>query len=56
MISLHVTIYDAGQGDQFKVLAGDDSEELVEVTDQYEVAAIETEDGRSGFAVVKLEE
>lgn len=53
MISLHVTIYDQGQGGQFKVMAAGFDDELVDVTDKYEVVAIQTDDGKKGFAVVK---
>lgn len=57
MISLHVTLYtlDEDEGDRFKVLAAvDGSDDLVDVTDQYEVVAIATDDKRGGFAVLKL--
>ncbi len=60
MISLHVTIYNTGdgEGDRFKVMSPDptDVENLIDVTDQYELTAVETETGRGGFAVFKLEE
>lgn len=57
MISLHVTIYtlDEDEGDRFKVMAtAEGSDDLVDVTDQYELVAIETDDERAGFAVLKL--
>ena len=59
MVTLHVTIYNLGDGDgdQFKVFSqqGDNPEELTEVTDQYVVAAIQTPNGRTGFAVLQRE-
>jgi hypothetical protein len=51
--SLHVTLYTLDGEDRFKVMAllpGD--EELTDVTEHYEVTAIQTEDGRAGFAVL----
>lgn len=52
-ISLHVVIYTTEGEDRFKVMAATPgSEELVDVTAHYEVTAIQTEDGRAGFAVL----
>ena len=55
MISLHITIYQADDGDRYKVHTIDpDLGEPEDVTEDYEVTAVETEDGRAGFAVVKV--
>lgn len=52
-LSLHVVIYTLEGEDRFKVMAATpDSEELVDVTAHYEVTAIQTEDGRCGFATL----
>lgn len=57
MISLHLTIYDLeGDEDRFKVTAVDTEDgEPIDVTDQYEVVAVETPEGRGGFAVFKVQ-
>lgn len=48
-----ITLYkDAEGNDRFKVMAG---EQLIDVTDQYEMAATSTPDGRTGFAVFRTE-
>ena len=52
MISLHVTIYADGDDDRFKVMVPDDDGNLIDLTEQYEVDACATEDGRAGFTVV----
>ncbi len=50
-----ITLYkDAEGNDRFKVMAPD-GEQLVDVTDQYEMAATTTPDGRTGFAVFRKE-
>lgn len=56
MISLHITVYDAGDGDQFTVYSHDDTtEKMRDVTEQYSLVALETEDGQpAGFAIPKL--
>ncbi len=58
MIGLHVTIYnlDDDQGDRFKVMAAapDNPDEMVDVTEHYEVAAAGTDDGRRGFVVIPI--
>ena len=56
MITIH--IYSTEDGDQFKVYTADGEanlDNLADVTDQYEVAAAETETGRVGFLVTKLQ-
>ena len=51
--TLHVVIYTLEGEDRFKVMAATpESEEPVDVTLHYEVTAIQTEDGRAGFAVL----
>lgn len=48
---LTITLYqDADGNDRFKVMAGDP---LTDLTDQYELVATATPDGRVGFAVFK---
>lgn len=55
MIDLNITLYkDADGNDRFKVMAPS-GEQLVDVTDQYEMAATSTPDGRTGFAVFRTE-
>ena len=56
MISLHVTLYTTDEGDRFKVMKVGEQGDLVDVTSDYEVAAVKTEDGRVGLTVVPLEE
>ena len=55
MIQLHITLYQTEEGDRFKVNAVDanDPEKMLDVTDDYEIVAIETPDGRGGFAVLQ---
>jgi hypothetical protein len=58
MIQLHVTLFEDDKGNsRFKVLLPDpdDQGKLVDVTDRYEVAPTETEDGRRGFLVLPLD-
>ena len=58
MIDLTLTLYNMedGAGDRFHAAAIDaDTGEPIDVTDQYEVVAIQTPDGRTGFAVFKRE-
>lgn len=55
MISLSVTIYQHGDADQFKVHLKEGDAELQDVTDQYEIAACATPDGRNGWAVFEKE-
>lgn len=52
MITLNVTVYETEAGTKFKVYAHQGGV-VVEVTDQYEVVAAQSEDGRDGFFVVK---
>ena len=55
MISLSMTLYtiDGEDGDRFKMIViCPDTGEPIDVTEQYEVVAVEI-DGRSGFAVLK---
>ncbi len=58
MISLHVSIYnlDDEKGDQFKVMASapENPDEMVDVTEHYEIVAAGTDDGRQGFVVLPL--
>lgn len=59
MISLHVTLWRNDDGsERYRVNAvNDKNPEMVEdVTDQYEVVAMATEDGKEGFAVLKSEQ
>lgn len=50
---LHVVIYTFEGEDRFKVMAGTpESDDSVDVTAHYDVIAIQTEDGRAGFAVL----
>jgi hypothetical protein len=59
MISLTITVYTTENGgDAFQVHAADSSKHglLVDVTDQYEVVAMGTDDGKQGFAVLKAAE
>lgn len=55
MISLHVTVYETEDGDRFRVNAVDGKEptKVKDVTDQYEMVAAQTEDGRVGFTILK---
>lgn len=55
MIQLHITLYQTEEGDRFKVNAvdPDDPEKMSDVTEDYEVVAIQTPDGRGGFAVLQ---
>ena len=52
MISIHVTLYTTDEGDRFKVMKANDADILVDVTSDYEVASVRTEDGRTGFTVI----
>ncbi len=52
MISKHVTLYTTDEGDRFKVMDVGDDGNPVDVTSDYEVTAVQTEDGRVGFTVV----
>lgn len=53
MIQLHITLYqDDADNDRFKAIAVDDQGDLVDVTDEYELVACATEDGRVGFMCV----
>ncbi len=52
MISLHITLYTTEMGDQFKVMKVTDEGSLADVTSTYDVTSVQTEDGRTGFAVV----
>jgi hypothetical protein len=52
MISLHVTVYTTDEGDRFAVhVISDDTGQPVDVTEQYEVLALEGD--QEGFAVLK---
>ncbi len=56
MIQIHIVVYETDGGDQrFQVLVPSrGTEELTDVTEQYEVAATVDEDtGREGFLVLK---
>lgn len=54
-VSLHVVLYTFEGDDRFKVMAATKKdEELVDVTERYEVRTIVSEDGRAGFAVLPL--
>ena len=55
MIQLHIIIYATEEGDRFKVMLPVEGEDdLLDVTDQYEVAATTEEvTGRTGFSVLK---
>ena len=56
MISLSITVYTTENGgDAFQVHAADsrDPANLRDVTDQYELVAMQTDDGKEGFAVLK---
>lgn len=55
MIQLHVTVYADPDGDRFKVMVPDEAGDLIDLTEQYDVAACMTEDGRPGFTVVSKE-
>jgi len=58
MISINITVYTTENGgDAFQVHAADsrDPGNLVDVTDQYELVAMQTEDGKQGFAVLKAD-
>lgn len=58
MISLHVTIYDLDDeaGPRFQVYSVvNDELTPVEVTEQYDISAMETDTGLTGFAVLKKE-
>lgn len=51
---LNVCIYETELGEKFKVHAKvEDQDDLVDVTDQYDLAAAEDEHGRKGFVVIK---
>lgn len=51
--TLHVVLYTLEGEDRFKVMAATpDCDEPTDVTGHYEVTAIQTEDGRAGFAVL----
>ena len=51
--SLHVVIYTFEGEDRFKVMAATPgSDETVDVTANYEVTSVVSEDGRAGFAVM----
>lgn len=57
MISLHITVYALeDQVDRYKVsTVCPDSGELLDVTDQYDVVAMASEEGQEmGFAVLKV--
>ena len=54
MLSLHVTLYTTDEGDRFKVFAPSSQDDMVDVTDRYELAAIATEDGRTGWCVLPI--
>ncbi|GAF71792.1 unnamed protein product [marine sediment metagenome] len=57
MISLHITLYTQEVDDRFKITAVDpESGEPSDVTDQYEVVAAATPEGREGFAVFRKEQ
>lgn len=58
MISLHITVYETEDGDRFRVNAvdSDDPTTVKDMTDQYELLAAETEDGRVGFTVMRKAE
>lgn len=51
---LTISIYQTEDGDRFKVYASA-GQTLTEITDQYELVATKTDDGREGFLVVKRE-
>lgn len=55
MIQLHVTVWKDDDGnDRFIVMAEQPpARGLVDVTDQYELAAVATPEGRPGFAVFR---
>ena len=55
MIQLHITLYQTEEGDRFKVNAvdPDDPDKLKDVTEDYDIVAMQTTDGREGFAVLK---
>lgn len=52
MITLNITVYETEAGTKFKVYAHQDGS-IVDVTDQYEVVAAQSDDGRDGFFVVR---
>lgn len=53
---LVVTLYEDDKGqDRFKVYWAEGEGEAEDITEQYEVAAVATEDGRRGFTVIKKE-
>ena len=59
MISLHVTLYRDGEGnDRYMVTspAVDHPGHVNDLTEHYELVAMEDEQGRSGFAVFKREQ
>jgi len=58
MISMTITVYTTKNGgDAFQVHAADSSRQgiLMDVTDQYELVAMQTDDGKQGYAVLKAE-
>jgi hypothetical protein len=57
VIQIHITIWETEDGDQrFKVTTLGGDGELLDVTDQYEVAAtLEEDTDRTGFTVLKKE-
>ena len=54
MIQVHVTIYQSKEGDRFKVHSLDADGVMQEVTDDYDVYPMQTEEGRCGFAVLPI--
>lgn len=55
MIQLHVTIYQTEDGDQFQVYALNGDDVLKDVTDEYDILAVQSESEQPGFAVMKRE-
>jgi len=55
VISLHITVYETEDGDRFRVnaVSSDEPTNVKDVTEQYELLAAETEDGRVGFTVMR---
>jgi len=59
MISLHVTVFDVGNGKEFKVMSAPDADnptDLVDVSEEYDIVGVSTKEGREGFAVIKKAE
>lgn len=55
-VDLVVTLWTDAEGqDRFKVQYPVTTEELVDVTDQFDMQLVQTDDGRTGFMVVKKE-